>query len=129
MSGKYTGRQRAKNSRYKLDIDYANVPNHGINELTDKSPRPAIVPNTVEREAVASLYCDKGSGKKWVVRFVGSDKPVATLSLRRERLCYKIWPGMPGADGVMHTVNSKHRKDGLKAIARKIGGFQVEVPA
>jgi hypothetical protein len=129
MSGKYTGRQRAKRNTYKLPMEYADVPSHGIRELTDLSQKPVKTPTTIRREAVASLYCGRAVKGQWPVLSTGSDKVIATLSLRRERLCFKLRPGVPGADGKIHIVPSKHRRDGLAAIARKIAGFQVETAA
>lgn len=123
MGKQYTGRKRAKNNTYKLGIEYTD------SEFTDMSQKPVKKPETVLREAVASLYCGRAINGQWPVLSTGSDKVVATLSLRRERLCFKLRPGIPGADGKMHIVPSKHRKDALAAIARKIAGFQVETAA
>lgn len=124
MGKQYTGtKQSRKNNRYRLPVEYTDF------ELTDMSPKPVKTPTTVSREAVASLYCGKAVSGQWPVMSTATDKQVATLSLRRERLCFMIRPGVPGADGKMHIINSKRRKDGLAAIARKIAGFMVEVPA
>ena len=127
MGKQFTGRRRAKNNRYKLPLEYADNPNHGLIELTTMSQKPLKTPETITREALASLYCGRAVGAIWPVFRTSDDKQVATLSLRRERLCYKLMPGVPEADGKMHIVNSKHRKDGLLAIARKIGCYMVEV--
>jgi hypothetical protein len=125
MGKQYIGtKQSRKNNRYKLPLEYTDT------EVTEMSPKPFKVPSTVMREAVASLKCDrKTRDGKWLVRSSSDFRHVATLSLRRGKLCYKIMPGIPGSDGKIHTVNSVKRQDGLLAIARKISGFLVEVKA
>lgn len=127
MGKQYTGRKRAKNNTFKLPMEYAD--HDGRREITEMSQKPIKTPDTVKREAVASLYCGRAISGQWPVLSTGSDKVVATLSLRRERYCFMLRPGVPGADGKMHMISSRHRKDALAAIARKIAGFMVEVSA
>jgi len=123
MGKQYTGRKRAKNNTYKLGIEYTD------SELTDMSQKPLRASASAPREARASLVVSRAEGGIHKVRDKATNKVVATLSLRRERWCFKLRPGIPGADDKFHLVDSKSRKYALLAIAREIGGFKVEVPA